>query len=175
MRSSVRSRLAPPNQYVAEIFRCVESRRNFSAQRTFFGNSVTKNGFQRIVIVSGGRYRTLNRIFMRNETLWRATLLWLCSLVFFFALHAKLAVYNGDAPAKVTPSTASKLWVSSQKMESQTLESAGVVLFWIAFTSLFSLYLHREPRVQSVFVTPPPTLFPQRHLRRFLRPPPVQD
>ena len=39
----------------------------------------------------------------------------LCVLVFMFALHAKTAVYNGGAPAKVTPSTASKLWLNGQK------------------------------------------------------------
>jgi hypothetical protein len=116
----------------------------------------------------------LIRLLTRNKPLWRATLLWLCALVFFFALHAKLAVYTGGAPAKVTPSTASKLWLSSQKMETQTPQSTGVVLFWIAFTCLFGLYLHREPKVRSAELTPPPNDLKLRHLRRFLRPPPSQ-
>jgi hypothetical protein len=107
--------------------------------------------------------------------LWRATLLWLCALVFFFALHAKTAVYNGGTPAKATPSTASKLWVSGQKMEAQTLQSPGIVLFWIAFTCLFSLYLHSGPKVCSAVVIPPSNDLRLRHLRRFLRPPPFQD
>lgn len=107
--------------------------------------------------------------------LWRATLLWLCALVFFFALHAKVAVYNGGAPAKVTPSTASKLWLSGQKMEAQSLPCTGVILFWIAFTCLFSLYLHREPKVRSAFVIPLPNNLRLRHLSRFLRPPPSQN
>ena len=56
---------------------------------------------------------------MQHERLWRGLLLMLCALVFMFALHAKTAVYNGSAPAKVTPSTASKLWLNGQKMEVQ--------------------------------------------------------
>ncbi len=112
---------------------------------------------------------------MRNKTLWRATLLVLCALVFFFALHAKTAVYNNGAPAKITPATSLKLWLSGHKMESETLESASVVLFWIAFTCLFGLLLHQEPKVHSVFITPPPSNLPLRHLHRFLRPPPVRN
>ena len=139
------------------------------------GNLLTKPGFPRIVIKKRGRYRILNRLFMRKNILWRATLLWLCALVFFFALHAKTAVYNGGSPAKATPSTASKLWLSGQKMEAQTLQSAGVVLFWIAFTCLFSLYLHRQPRVLSAVVIPSPNNLRLRYLHRFLRPPPSQN
>jgi hypothetical protein len=111
---------------------------------------------------------------MRNRTLWRATLLWLCALVFFFALHAKLAVYTGGVPAKATPSTASKLWVSGQKMETQTPQPTGVVLFWIAFTCLFGLYLHRAPKVRRIVLTPPPNNLRSWQLHRFLRPPPDQ-
>ena len=42
-----------------------------------------------------------------------------CVLVFFFALHAKTAVYGAASHSKVTPSTASKMWVSGQKMQSR--------------------------------------------------------
>lgn len=122
-----------------------------------------------------GCYQTLTRLLTRNKTLWHATLLWLCALVFFFALHAKLAVYNGSAPVKATPSTASKLWVSGQKMESHTPQPTGVILFWIAFTCLFGLYLHRQPKLRSVVLTPPPNDLRLRHLHRFLRPPPNQN
>jgi hypothetical protein len=107
--------------------------------------------------------------------LWRATLLWLCALVFFFALHAKVAVYNNGTPAKVTPSTASKLWLSGQKMEAQAPQSTGLVLFWIAFSCLFSLNLHRAPKVRSAIARPLPNDLRLRHLHRFLRPPPFQS
>jgi hypothetical protein len=112
---------------------------------------------------------------MHNKTLRRALLLMLCALVFLFALRAKTAVYNGGAPVKVTPSTASKLWLSGQKMEVRSVDSGSATLFWMAVLCLFTLYLHREPRVQSVFLIPPPTDRSRQYLHRFLRPPPVRS
>ncbi len=117
---------------------------------------------------------SVNLRIMQNNTMRSAMLLALCALVFMFALHAKTAVYNGGAPAKVTPVTASKLWLSGQKMEVQSVEASHAVLFWIAVLCLFQLFLHREPRVQSIFLTPPPRNLSLRYLQRFLRPPPVQ-
>jgi hypothetical protein len=117
----------------------------------------------------------VTRLFTQNAVFRRAMLLVLCALVLFFAFHAKLAIYDGGAPVKITPSTASKLWLSSQKMEAQTLESASAILFWIAFSCLFSLYLRREPRVSAVLAVPPPRYFALRYLHRFLRPPPAQS
>ena len=111
----------------------------------------------------------------RNDTGRLAMLLVLCALVFMFAWHAKTAVYHGGAPAKITPSTASKLWLGGQKMEVLSVDSAGsAILFWMAALCLFTLFLHREPLVRSVFATPPPRNFSLRYVRRFLRPPPVQ-
>lgn len=96
-------------------------------------------------------------------------------LVFFFALHAKTAVYNDGIPAKVTPSTASKLWLSGQKMEIQSLETITYMLFWTAALYLLGLCLQPEHGILSRLVTPPLGNLPLRHLNRFLRPPPVQD
>lgn len=101
-------------------------------------------------------------------------LLMLCALVFLFALHAKTAVYNGGAPAKITPTTASKLWLSGQKMEVLSVDSISAVLFWMAVLCLFTPFFRREPIVHSVFLTPPPRNYSLRYLQRFLRPPPVQ-
>jgi len=112
---------------------------------------------------------------MQNRVLWRTLGLAFCALVFFFALHAKTAVYEGSA-AKITPSTASKLWVSGQKLEIPTLKSCtGTLLFWMAAICLLSLYFHNERLAQSVFVVPAPKDRPLRHLHRFLRPPPFQN
>ncbi len=111
---------------------------------------------------------------MRNNTLRLAMLLTLCALVFMFALHAKTAVYNGGGPTTVTPTTASKLWLSGQKMEVRSVETTNAVLFWIAALCLFGLLLKREPLTQSAFVTPPSRNYSLRYVRRFLRPPPVQ-
>ena len=116
---------------------------------------------------------TVNRRKMQNETRRRALLLTLCVLVFMFALRAKTEVYSGGEPAKMTPSTASKLWVSGQKMEVQSVDASGDVLFWMAVLCLIGLYLHRELRVQSAFLPPPPGSLPLWQIHRFLRPPPV--
>src|SRR5271166_3976921 len=110
---------------------------------------------------------------MRNKTLRRGLLFMLCALVFLFALRAKTSVYNGGAPVKVTPSTASKLWLSGQKMEVRSVDSGNGVLFWMAVLCLFQMFLYRERGFQSALITPPPTDLSRRYLHRFLRPPPV--
>lgn len=106
--------------------------------------------------------------------MWHAQLVVLCALVFVFALHAKTAVYNGGVRTNVTPSTASKLWLSGQKMEVQAADSASGVLFWVAALCLYGVYLHREARVRSAFLPPPPRILTERYMQSFLRPPPVQ-
>lgn len=111
---------------------------------------------------------------MHNERLWHTPVLALCGLLFFFALHAKIAVYNGGIPAKVTPSTASKLWINGQKMQVPSVDSSPNALFWIALFCLFGLYLNRVGRVQSVALTASRTDLTLRYRRRFLRPPPIQ-
>ncbi len=116
----------------------------------------------------------VNLRIMQNVRVRRTLLLTLCVLVFMFALHAKTAVYNGGASAKVTPSTASKLWLNGQKMEVRFVDSDSGVLFWMAVLCAIGLYLHRQLRVQSAFIPPAPRNFPLRYLHRFLRPPPVQ-
>jgi len=98
-----------------------------------------------------------------------------CVLVFFFALHAKTAVYGTAAQTKVTPSTSSKMWVSGQKMEAHVLPQSAVPLFWAAFVSLLGLVLLKQPRLQAASRVPPPSNLRLRHLHRFLRPPPFQS
>jgi len=106
--------------------------------------------------------------------LWRKLLLALCALVFFFALHAKTALYDGAAPVKVTTSTASKLWLNGQKMQVQSVDSSACALFWMTVFCLWGLYLHREPFVQSAIPVPPSSTLTLLYLHRFLRPPPFQ-
>lgn len=102
-----------------------------------------------------------------------AMLLFMCALVFMFALRAKTSNYNGDAPPKVTPSTASKLWLNSQKMEVQAVDANTAVMFWMTVVCLFALFLHSEPRVQELRVAPASSPVALQYLHRFLRPPPV--
>jgi hypothetical protein len=112
---------------------------------------------------------------MQNKALWRAVAVAFCILVFFFALHAKTAVYTGGA-AKMTPSTSSKLWLSGHEVRVQSVDliSSGV-LFWMTVLFLFRLYIYRGPQVRSAFATPPPRRLPLQQLHLFLRPPPVQN
>jgi ABC-type uncharacterized transport system permease subunit len=142
-------------------------------QCNFLCNSCANRGFQYIVL-SARLFPAVNLRIMRNNTLRHATLLALCALVFMFAFHAKTAVYNGGAPANLTSATAAKLWLSGQKMEVRPIDSSTVALFWMAVVCLFGLFLHREPRVQSVLITPSPRNLTLQYVQRFLRPPPVQ-
>ena len=106
--------------------------------------------------------------------MWRTLMLGLCGLVFFFALHAKVAVYNDGIPVKATSSTASKLWINGQKMQVRSVDSGPTALFWVALLCLFGLYLQRVGHVQSITLTALPNDLALRYRRCFLRPPPVQ-
>ncbi len=110
-----------------------------------------------------------------NQMLWQTLALSFCALVFFFALHAKTAMYNGGTSTRVTPSTASKLWLSGQKIEVPPVDSGTAMVFWLAVVCLFGLYLQREPRVQNVVLHPPANDLSRWHIHRFLRPPPSQS
>jgi len=110
---------------------------------------------------------------VHKERLWRAPMLALCGLVLFFALHAKVAVYDGCAPVKATPSTASKLWVNSQKMQVPSLVSSPTAASRVALLCLSGLYRQSAGRVQTVLTTPPDDLA-LFYRRRFVRPPPAQ-
>jgi hypothetical protein len=102
-----------------------------------------------------------------------AMLLGMCALVFLFALRAKTSGYNGDAPPRVTPSTASKLWLNGQKMEVQSVDTNTAVGFWMTVVCLLGLFLHQEPRVRDLHLSPAPSHVALQYLHRFLRPPPV--
>lgn len=118
-------------------------------------------------------FLAVNLRTMKTKMRWRAQLIMLCALVFMFALHAKTSVYSRTGPAKATPSTASKLWLSGQKMEVQSVDSGSGMLFWMAVLCLVGLYLHRELRARSAFLAPFPKNLPLRQVHRFLRPPPL--
>jgi hypothetical protein len=116
---------------------------------------------------------TLPGKIINSQKLRNALLLAICFLLFLFVLQAKTAVYNGKAPAKVTPTTASKLWVDGHKWEDPSISSSTAILFWMV--SLFLLALYRKPewRAHSVRQTIHPPFSTRQHLQRFLRPPPV--
>lgn len=111
---------------------------------------------------------------VQKETLWRTLAVLVCALVFFFALHAKTSMYNGSG-VTVTPSTSSKLWLSGQKIETQSLQSDVSLLFWMAALYLFILLIQREHLECSASLNPTHSNLRLRYLHRFLRPPPVQQ
>lgn len=97
-----------------------------------------------------------------------------CILVFLFALHAKTAVYGGTSAGKISPSTASKLWVSSEKMEFRAELLHSVPLFWLFLISVFGLYLSRDCSFRSIVAVPSISIRHRWQVRRFQRPPPFQ-
>jgi hypothetical protein len=111
---------------------------------------------------------------MNVNVLWRVQLLTLCALVFLFAFHAKTAVYKSGAPASVTPSTSSKLWLNGQKMEVRSLDFSAAGMFWMAVLCLYGVYIYHDPLLRSAFILPAPTNLRLLYLHRYLRPPPVQ-
>jgi hypothetical protein len=129
----------------------------------------------RIILSEGCFLLSVSLPSRRNQTLERSLSVFFSVLVFFFALHAKTAVYNGGVPVRTTPSTASKLWLSGQKTPVPSLETISDMLFWTASLYLLGLYLQPEHGVPSTLLTPPLRNLPLRHLNRFLRPPPIQN
>lgn len=98
-----------------------------------------------------------------------------CALLFFFALHAKTAVYRGISHGQITPSTASKLWAGGEKIDARFVAPQSVSPSWLICLGLLGLCLRPQRRFHDAFVVPPPSNIRLRHLHRFLRPPPVQS
>lgn len=101
---------------------------------------------------------------------WRFLLLACCVLVFLFALHAKVSVYQQNN--HVDTSTSSKLWLSGERHEPQPA-SASVTVFWFAAVIVFFFGVHSERGYDAFCRTPVPAALSLLYLRRFLRPPPV--
>jgi hypothetical protein len=110
---------------------------------------------------------------INSQKLKSALLLAICFLLFLFVLQAKTAVYNGKAPVKVTPITASKLRADGHKWEAPSVSSSTAILFWMVSLFLLALYRRPQGRAYSVLQTVPPILSARQHLQRFLRPPPI--
>ena len=142
--------------------------------RALLTSQVLTNWWQARIILRWSEFFTgVNLRTNQNKPWLRALTIAFCALVFFFALHAKTAVYNGGNSAKLSPATSSKLWSTGQKMETKSFATGSGALFWMALFCLFAPYLRPEPRVHSAFVIPFPSTLRLRHLHRFLRPPPV--
>jgi len=94
-------------------------------------------------------------------------------LVFFFALHAKTAVYGRSSSANITTATASKMLGTTQKLDGRAVQSQTTPVFWLLFVSILSFSLHRRTWLSSAVTLRPANNIPLWQLQRFLRPPPV--
>lgn len=99
----------------------------------------------------------------------RLLLLLSCVLVFFFAFHAKTAVYQN--PSHLDGSTSSKLWLNGGKIESDVSVLDALILWTIALLT-FLLRPSRVAIVRKVHPAPVPAQSRKHYLARFLRPPP---
>lgn len=101
---------------------------------------------------------------------WRLLLLAACVLVFAFALHAKVSVYQQGS--HIDTSTSLKLWLAGERQLSQPV-SQGLTVFWTAVL-IWLLYKQSDVRHATSYRTPAPIQLSQRYLHRFLRPPPLR-
>jgi len=106
-----------------------------------------------------------------NPLFWRILLLLACVLVFSFALHAKVAVY--DHGTQPRPSTSSKLWLTGAKIDLPSTTSL-FPLFWLTAFLACLISWRSEPRYHAVSETVARELRRQQYLHRFLRPPPLR-
>ena len=90
-------------------------------------------------------------------------------LVFVLALRAKLSLYDPPHAGSISPASASKLWVGSEKLKAMTVT---LPVLWFASLLLFFF----PPRRVLTFAIAGPLSerdFDQFERFRFLRPPPV--
>lgn len=96
----------------------------------------------------------------KAENVRSALLLTLCFLLFLFVMRAKTDLYHSDTQVKTSPSTASKLLSSSQKMEIRSADAGSAVLFWAAIVSLFGLYVRQERELCTALLPAVPEFLP---------------
>lgn len=89
--------------------------------------------------------------------------------VFLLALDAKLSLY--EQPAQVDATNSSKLWLSGQKMETQTPPVLVLAVLSLAFVLLRPRF-QRSPLPTTQLRVPRPSAMPAFEFHRFLRPPP---
>ena len=101
---------------------------------------------------------------------WRLLLLAACMLVFAFALHAKVSVYQQGS--HIDTSTSSKLWLDGERQVSRPISQSLTV--FCTFLLIYLLYKQSEGRYDAVYRAPVPVQLSQLYLHRFLRPPPLR-
>jgi hypothetical protein len=102
---------------------------------------------------------------------WRFLLVLACVLVFAFALHAKVSVY--DQSTQPQTSTSAKLWLNGERTTIQP-HSPSISVLWFATLLVWLFSEYPEMRLAAVVRTPGTVRARQLYLHRFLRPPPVR-
>jgi hypothetical protein len=102
----------------------------------------------------------------------RLLLLLSCVLVFYFAFHAKTAVYQ--SPSHLEGSTSSKLWLNGGKLGSDVSVFDSAVL-WALTLILLLPSISSKQAFRSVRLVPVSVRNNKQYLSRFLRPPPVSS
>ena len=106
-----------------------------------------------------------------NSRTWRWLLLLACALVFLFALHAKVGVYDHARTPAVHTSTSARLWLNGEKLQ----QHSGVPvlpLLWFSILTLDPLS-YRTPRAGFPVLVAIPINLGLQDLHRSLRPPPA--
>lgn len=109
------------------------------------------------------------RVESRQTACRRILVSALIVLVFVLALRAKLSLYDPPHAGSISPASASKLWVSSEKLKAVT---GTLPVLWFAPL----LFFVSPPRRVLAFAIAGPLImgdFAQFELFRFLRPPPA--
>jgi hypothetical protein len=91
-------------------------------------------------------------------------------LVFAFALHAKVSVYQQGN--HIDTSTSSKLWLDGERQVSRPISQSLTV--FCTFLLIYLLYKRSEGRYDAVYHASVPVQLSQLYLHRFLRPPPLR-
>lgn len=100
----------------------------------------------------------------------RLLLLLSCILLFYFAFHAKTAVYHN--PSHLDGSTSSKLWLNGGKLESDVAVFDSLVLWALALLLLLPSISSKQA-YPLLRVAPVTVRSKKQYLARFLRPPPT--
>lgn len=113
------------------------------------------------------------RFLANRGGLRRLCAIFVCLLIFLFALQSKLELYGQGFDAQIHPCSSSKVCVDASA--SRIFVPAVIVVDWFAAAVTYCLLLHGErlePRVFGSLVSHDLKLHYQR---RFLRPPPASS
>jgi len=78
----------------------------------------------------------------------------LCILVFFFAFHAKTAVYRNGSVTRLAPATSSKLWLKAQERKVETPVLPNLTLLFCVLLFLQQLLPQRLSSVHMLALPP---------------------